>query len=82
MITADMIVDVIETRQCPCLAEAALDPSVPFDAVVMHAGSMLIHSGDVLRVMRVIETTALCRVSGALVAIHVKRLKPSEVATL
>jgi len=82
MITADMIVDVMETRHCSCLAEAALDARVPFDAIVMHTGSLLIHSGDVLRVMRVIETTALCRVLGALVAIHIKRLKPSEVTTL
>lgn len=80
-ITTGMVCDVIETITCQILAEESM--RAPLDAVRMHLGELRIISGDLVTVERLLPldatgSLALARISGSLVAIHTKRLQPSE----
>ncbi len=77
---ADFI-EVTEGRICPTFKPSALDKNECFDGVKMHAGTVSVHEGDVLSVLRVIGVLLLCRAGSDIIGIHQKRVKRANPPT-
>lgn len=73
-----IIGDLVETTtkvMCPVIAEEAAHADVTFDAVHHNVGSVTIHRGDVLKLVRALDARhGLFRISGMLVCLSTKHL--------